>query len=185
MTSNPPQPMTLPMTFARRSTAAPSRAGRAFLAALAATAALAAIGGCASEPRGALLTYETTPLGATVYENGVALGVAPVTKAYPPVAGSADIRTPDVTAVWPSGAKSQPFFTILHVGDDRVATLVRPINAPNLAMDQANADKVAASNAADAQRRKDDAMRDLARMSGRCQAQMSGTGVKGAIDDCK
>ncbi len=139
------------------------------------------LGGCATEPRGAKLTYETSPLGATLYESGQPIGVAPQMRSYPAATSDAggQIRTPEVTAVWPSGAKTS-FYTFLKPGDDNVTTLTRPANAPNAQVDLENAKKYAS----DEERRKAAVLRDQARGSARCQAQMQG-GVPTAIDDCK
>lgn len=151
---------------------------RTALAALA--AATLALAGCATEPRGAKLTYETSPAGASLYEDGKAIGVAPQMRTYPSTAdASGQIRTPVVTAVWPSGAKAS-FWTFLKAGDDNVTTIARPANAPNLQADLDNAQKFAN----DEERRKAALLHDQARSSARCQAQMQG-GVPTAIDDCK
>jgi len=148
-------------------------------AAAAALALLAVVAGCATEPRGAKLTYETSPAGATIYQGGQSLGVAPVTHSYPATADGGQIRTPEVTAVWPSGAKTT-FWTFLKPGDDNVTTLARPANAPNLQADLDNAQKFASTE----ERLKAQQKRDQARGSARCQAQMQG-GVVAGIDDCK
>lgn len=151
---------------------------RATLAALAAAAL--ALAGCATEPRGAKLTYETSPAGATLYEGGQPIGTAPVMRSYPATtADGGQIRTPEVTAVWPSGAKAS-FWTFLKPGDDNVTTIARPAKAPNLQVDLDNAQKYAS----DEERRKAAVLRDQARSSARCQAQMQG-GAPTAIDDCK
>jgi hypothetical protein len=146
------------------------------LAALAAAAL--ALAGCATEPRGAKLTYETSPAGATLFENGQQIGIAPVMRSYGSVDANGQIRTPVVTAVWPSGAK-ESFWTFLKPGDDNTTTITRPAKAPNLQVDLDNAQKFAADEA----RRKAAALRDQARSSARCQAQMSGN-APGVIDDC-
>ena len=148
-------------------------------AAFAAVTAIAVLAGCATPPRGAKLTYETSPVGATLYEGGQSLGVAPVMRSYPGDAAGGSIRTPDVTAVWPSGAKTT-FWTYLKVGDDNVTTLSRPANAPNLQADLDNAQKYVSAE----QRLKSQQARDQARASARCQAQTQG-GVVAGIDDCK
>ena len=149
------------------------------LSRLAAIAAVAVLAGCATEPQGAKLTYETAPAGATIYEGTQSLGVAPVTHAYPGTADGGQIRTAEVTAVWPSGAKTT-FWTFLHPGDDNVTTLQRPANAPNLQADLDNAQKYASAE----ERLKEQQKRDQARASARCQAQTQG-GVVAGIDDCK
>ena len=149
------------------------------IATLAAAAALVALAGCATEPRGAKLTYETSPAGATLYEGDKSIGVAPQTRAYPGDAAGGQIRTPDVTAVWPSGAKTI-FYTFLKPGDDNITTLTRPANAPNLQADLDNAKAFVSAE----ERLKAGIARDQARASARCQAQQSG-GVVAGIDDCK
>ena len=137
------------------------------------------LSGCATEPRGGKLTYETSPPGATLYENGQSLGIAPVMRAYSAVDANGQIRTPEVTAVWPSGAKAS-FWTYLKPGDDNVTTISRPAKAPNAQVDLDNAQKYASDEA----RRTAALLRDQARASARCQAQMQG-GAPAAIDDCK
>jgi hypothetical protein len=154
---------------------------------LAAVASAALVAGCAAlPPTSGMLTYESAPLGATIYEGGKPLGVAPVTRTYPSDGKSPDIRTPEVTAMWPSGAKTT-FWTMIKVGDDRVTTMARPANAPNVAMDEANAQKYASESAADAARRKQQTQSDIARASARCQAQMSGNvgGGGPGVDACQ
>ena len=145
---------------------------------LAAVAAVAALAGCATAPTGAKLTYETSPGGATLYVGGQSLGVAPVTQSYPAAADGGQIRTPEVTAIWPSGAKTT-FWTFLKVGDDNVTTLARPANAPNLQVDLENAQKYASSE----ERLKAQQARDQKRQSARCLAQQQG-GVVAGVDDC-
>jgi len=142
-----------------------------------------ALSGCVEAPlkKGAMLTYETVPDGALLYEGGQSLGVAPVSRTYPGDGKSATIRTPDVTAVWPSGAK-EVYFTLLPVGEDRVATIERPKSAPGLQTDLDNAKKIAFSKERDAQRVKEDRARDMARNSQRCKDQMAKGMV--ATNDC-
>jgi len=152
---------------------------KALLSRLAAVTAFAVLAGCASVPQGAKLTYETSPLGATLYENGQSLGIAPVMRTYPGDAARGQIRTSEVTAVWPSGAKTT-FWTFLKPGDDNITTLTRPANAPNLQADLDNAQKYQT----EAERQKAMLLRDQARNSARCQAQQQ-SGVVAGIDDCK
>jgi len=149
-------------------------------AALAAfTVVVLGLAGCATEPRGARLTYQSSPAGATLYENGQPIGIAPQMRSYPAAdSGGGQIRTPEVTAVWPSGAKAS-FWTFLKPGDDNVTTIARPPKAPNLQVDLDNAQKYAS----DEERRKASALHDQARSSARCVAQMQGNAPK-AIDDC-
>ena len=143
---------------------------------------LLALAGCASGPGVALLTYETEPAGATLYEGGQSIGVAPQERRYAGDPQTGAVKTPEVTAVWPSGAKTT-FWTNLHVGDDRITTLTRPANAPNLAMDQENAARVTdEAKRADA-RAKADVMTGQARGSARCKAQQQSGHV--GVDDCQ
>ena len=150
------------------------------LATGASIAAIVVLAGCATAPRGAKLTYETSPAGATLYEGGQSLGVAPQMRSYPADASGGQIRTPEVTAVWPSGAKTT-FWTFLKPGDDNVTTLARPANAPNLQADLDNAKSYVSAE----ERLKAGLARDQARASARCQAQQSGGAVVAGIDDCK
>ena len=150
------------------------------LATFTTAAVVAILAGCATSPPGAKLTYETSPAGATLYEGGQALGVAPQMRAYPGDGKGGQIRTPEVTAVWPSGAKTT-FWTFLKVGDDNVTTLARPANAPNLQADLDNAKNYVSAE----ERLKAQLLRDQARSSARCQAQMSGGAATAGIDDCK
>ena len=143
-----------------------------------------ALTGCLTSPppNQALLTYETVPEGAVIFEGGQSVGVAPVTRTYAGDGKSDMIRTPEVTAVWPSGAKAT-FWTQLKVGSDRVATIDRPSNAPGLQADLDNAKKFAAAKDRDAQRAKDAIARDIARDSARCKDQMHKGNL--ATNDCQ
>lgn len=143
------------------------------------------VAGCADVParNEAMLTYESVPEGATLYEGGQALGVAPVARIYKGDGQGGQIRTPDVTALWPSGAKTV-FYTLLQPGDDRVATLERPAGAPGLQADLDNAKKYQAAKDQAERRAKEAAMRDEARMSARCQQQMQRGGTS-PIDNCQ
>jgi hypothetical protein len=152
---------------------------------LALCAAAALLAGCASAPAPrAMLTYQTVPEGAQLFEAGQPIGTEPVTRTYAAQGGAGTITTPDVVAVWPSGARTS-FFTILKVGDDRVATLQRPAGAPGQQADLDHAKKVLASRQTEAERIKREQLRDTARASARCKAQQSGTGNSAsATDDC-
>jgi hypothetical protein len=150
------------------------------------TAALAlglSLAGCANvpAPTEASLTYESKPLGATIFEGGQSLGVAPVTRTYKQQGTSATIRTPDVTAVWPSGAKSV-YYTLLPVGADLQATIERPAGAPGLQADLDNANQVVLASEREKQRNKDALARDMARNSQRCKDQMAKGNL--ATNDC-
>jgi hypothetical protein len=149
-----------------------------------AAALCAALAGCANAPMAneAMLTYETVPEGATIFEGGQSVGVAPVTRTYKGEANVATIKTPEVTALWPSGAKAT-FWTNLKVGGDQVATILRPSNAPGLQADLDNAKTFAAARQRDAQRSKDAIARDIARDSARCKDQMHKGNL--ATSDCQ
>lgn len=144
----------------------------------------AALAGCASGPvaPSAKLTYETTPEGAALYEGGQAIGTAPITRTYAGDGKSDTIRTPLVTAVWPSGAK-ESYYTLVPPGSDRVATIARPANAPGLQADLDNAKKFMAAKEQEARRIKEAQARDVARSSARCKAQQAGNS-KAVVDDC-
>ncbi len=141
--------------------------------------------GCAGAPtNNAQLTYETEPAGAQLFEAGQPIGAEPVTRTYVAKGTSDSITTPDVVAVWPSGAKTQ-FFTVLKVGSDRLATLKRPAGAPGLQVDLDHAKVVLAARRTEAERIKREQLRDTARASARCKAQQSGSSISGsATDEC-
>jgi hypothetical protein len=143
---------------------------------------LAALAGCAAAPTRAQLTYKTVPEGAELFENGKSIGVAPVTRTYDGDGKAPTITTPDVTAVWPSGAKTS-YFTYLNAGADLQATLERPSNAPNLQADLDHAKLVAANRQREAERLKALQKSDIARASDRCKAQQRGEG-QALADDC-
>lgn len=140
--------------------------------------------GCAttSVPQ-AMLTFETQPVGATLYEGGVAIGQEPVTRTYRGEPGAKTIRSPDVTAVWPSGAKAV-FWTVLRPGADEVALIERPAQAAGLDKDQAHAAQVTAVRLQAASREAQQIKKDAARNSARCQQQMQ-SGVGSPIDNCQ
>jgi type IV pilus biogenesis protein CpaD/CtpE len=146
--------------------------------------ALLALVGCASTPAPttALLTYETKPEGATLFEGGASIGVAPVTRTYTAQAGAATVRTPVVTAVWPSGAR-ETYYTLLPVGSDRVATIERPAAAAGLQADIDHGKRTALEREQAQKRSKDAALRDQKRDSERCRKQQSGES-KAVQDDC-
>lgn len=141
------------------------------------------LGACASPPRKALLTYESVPDGAQIFEGDKSLGMVPVTRTYDSDGTSASITTPDVRAVWPSGAQTI-YFTILPVGSDRVATLQRPPDAPGLQQDLEHAKQVAAARKRDAERAREFQQSDINRASARCRQEQA-QGTNGLADDCK
>jgi hypothetical protein len=147
-------------------------------------AAVAGLAACAAGPvaNTAMLTYETSPEGATLYEGGKSIGVAPVTRTYTGD-GKGDIRTPEVTAVWPSGAK-ESYYTFLALGADRNATIERPAKAAGLQVDLDNAKSFIAAKQAEAQKKREEAARELARGSARCKDQIARGGPKAGVDDC-
>lgn len=104
---------------------------RMFLSATSALALTVAFAGCAAPAPSnqGQLTYETSPEGAQLFEAGQAIGTAPVTRTYAGDGKSPQITTPEVTAVWPSGAKAI-FWTKIDVGSDRIATIERPARQP-------------------------------------------------------
>lgn len=150
------------------------------LALLAAVAA--AFTGCATTgPRTAMLTYDSKPAGATIYEGGKALGVAPVSRTYEFADGVNSIATPEVTAVWTSGAKAT-YWTNLPVRADLNATIDRPDGVPGLDKDIAAAGPIMEERAREAERLKEDNRRTMARDSARCRDQMQKGTV--ATSDC-
>ena len=144
----------------------------------------AVLAGCAAPGKSnqGMLTYETNPEGAQLFEAGQAIGTAPVTRTYTGDGKSPQIKTPEVTAVWPSGAKAS-FWTNIEFGSDRVTTIDRPAKAPNLQADLDNAAKFKLAREQEQRREKADALREQARNSARCKAQQSGQ-TKGVLDDC-
>lgn len=144
---------------------------------------LLALMGCASAPQVALLTYETEPPGAVLYEGGKSLGGEPVTRSYSLAEGAATVRTPEVTAVWPSGAKAT-FWTELRRGADDMALIQRPASAPGLDKDKAHAATVLEARRKGEQRNAQEVRSDMARQSTRCREQMA-TGVGAAVSNCQ
>lgn len=142
------------------------------------------LGACAgTPPTRAKLTYESVPDGAQIYEGDKSLGTVPVTRTYDGDGKSGTITTPDVRAVWPSGAQTT-FFTVLPLGSDRVATLQRPADAPGLQQDLEHAKLVTAARKQDAERRRQFEQTDINRASARCKQEQA-QGTQGLMDDCK
>ena len=142
------------------------------------------LGACAATPpRKAMLTYESVPDGAQIYEGDKLLGNVPVTRTYDGDGTSGTITTPDVRAVWPSGAQTT-YFTILPLGADRVATLQRPADAPGLQQDLEHAKQVTAARKQEAERRRQQQQTDINRASARCRQEQA-QGSQGLTDDCK
>jgi len=141
--------------------------------------------GCAAgpPPRKAMLTYESVPDGAQIYEGDKLLGTVPVTRTYEADPAAASITTPDVRAVWPSGAQTT-FFTILPLGADRVAKLERPADAPGLQQDLEQAKKVVIARRQEAERRRQEQQTQINQASARCHAEQA-QGTQGLADDCK
>jgi hypothetical protein len=145
---------------------------------------LAVLTGCAtSPPTTAVLTYRSVPDAAEIFEGGKSLGLAPVSRTYASDGKSSTIQTPDVKAVWPSGAETS-YFTILPVGSDLVATLERPANAPALQVDLDHAKTVAATRKREAEHVKASQLHDVATASARCKEEQA-QGGKGLTDDCR
>ncbi len=144
---------------------------------------VAGLAGCAAPgPKSAMLTYESSPEGATLMLGNETLGVAPLTRTYMAGATGGLIRTPDVVAVWPSGARAT-YWTQLRPGADEVATIERPTNAAGLDKDLANAAKYVAAKDQEARRLKEANLREQARASAKCQKQLK-SGQAPAIGDC-
>ena len=137
----------------------------------------------ATAPKSAMLTYESVPDGAEIFEGGKSLGAVPVTRTYQSDGKSSTIQTPDVRAVWPSGAWTS-FFTLLPVGSDRVGTLERPADAPGLQQDLEHAKQVADARKRAAARNREFQQTDINRASARCKQQQA-RGSNGLSDDCK
>jgi len=137
----------------------------------------------ATAPKSAMLTYESVPDGAEIFEGGKSLGAVPVTRTYQSDGKSSTIQTRDVRAVWPSGAWTT-FFTLLPVGSDRVATLKRPADAPGLQQDLEHAKQVADARKRAAARNREFQQTDINRASARCKQEQA-RGSNGLSDDCK
>jgi len=137
----------------------------------------------ATAPKSAMLTYESVPDGAEIFEGGKSLGAVPVTRTYQSDGKSSTIQTRDVRAVWPSGAWTT-FFTLLPVGSDRVATLERPEDAPGLQQDLEHAKQVADARKRAAARNREFQQTDINRASARCKQEQA-RGSNGLSDDCK
>lgn len=138
--------------------------------ALAAIAVLSgSLVGCATPASSnqAMLTYKTTPEGASLFEGNVNLGIAPQTRTYVGDGQNKTITTPVVTAVWPSGAKAT-FWTHLQAGDDRETDIQRPAKAAGLDLDLANAEKVRTSQLNKKQAENAEAAQDLRKNSNEC-----------------
>jgi hypothetical protein len=144
----------------------------------------ALLGACAATaPRNAMLTYQSVPDGAQIFEGDKSLGMVPVTRTYDSDGTSGSITTPDVRAVWPSGAQTT-YFTILPLGADRVATLERPADAPGLPQDLEHAKQVTAQRKRDAERMRAEQQSEINRASARCKQEQA-QGTQGLSDDCK
>ena len=145
-------------------------------------AGLLALSACADLARPTLLTYESDPPGAMLLEGGKEIGMAPQTRRYEGEdPNSALVRTPLVTAVWPSGAKTE-FWTELRRGADNVATLQRPDKAAGREQDEQYGAKVKAERDAEKARQKDALDREMKRDSARCKQQMQSGNL--ATNDC-
>jgi len=140
---------------------------------IAAALTAALLSGCAAPPQAdeAKLTYKSSPAGAKIYLGTTLLGTAPLMQTYP-AGGKPVFDTPLVTAVWASGAKAT-FWTQLKPGDDRETVIERPAGAPNLKVDMDEADRVTAESKTEADRLKEEALRDQKRNSAQCQTAMA------------
>ena len=166
------------MTFESRLMLGSARFG------LSALLTLAGLAGCATPPvpTSVVLTYDTKPEGATLFEGGQSIGVAPVTRSYAGDGKSLSVRTPLVTAVWPSGAK-ETFFANLPLGADHVAIIERPAAAAGLQTDLDHAKKIVLTAEQIKRRDTEAQLREQRRNSDRCRAQQSGAS-KAEQDDC-
>ena len=119
-----------------------SRRCGSFAAGMFAVFVLANCGGPGIAPDQIVVTVQTQPQGAMLYSNGAALGMAPQTWVYTADAQAQSagwMRTANVTAIWPSGAKAETSVTLLtHQGPQDVMIL-RPAEAPGLDVDEAHA----------------------------------------------
>ncbi len=96
-------------------------------------------------------TYRSHPPGASIYEGDVFWGVAPQKRIYQSLNGQRIVRTREVTAVWPSGARAI-YSTDLPVdGREFEATIHRPNNEPGIEKDWEWASSIERSNAAKAE----------------------------------
>ncbi|MES2153028.1 MAG: hypothetical protein V4508_24890 [Pseudomonadota bacterium] len=139
--------------------------------------------GCAAPPAArdeAMLTFETKPAGAVLYEGKLAIGTAPVTRTYKTNGKSSTITTPEVTAVWASGAKTS-FWTYVEAGADRVAVLERPAGAPNIEKDLAVAGEISAAKAEKEKNEARETTHEMTRNSAKCMTQRSKGSASG---DC-
>jgi len=153
------------------------------LSTLSAVILAALFAGCASTPSNqAMLTYESKPEGAMIYEGKTALGVAPVTRTYLFPENAKAVETPEVTAVWPSGAKAT-YWTNLPIHSDLQATIERPANAPGLEQDLANAQKIVEAKKREHSLEKQSLAHDIAHDSGTCRAAQQ-SGSLTAARDC-
>ena len=83
----------------------------------------------------AQLTYRTSPPGATIYEGELSWGLAPQTRLYRSITGTKIARTKEVTAVWPSGAKTTYFTDLPIDGRAFEVTISRPLDTPGIDKD--------------------------------------------------
>jgi hypothetical protein len=140
----------------KRAGSEPSRRFGSFVVLIFVVTVLANCGGPELAPQ-VLLTVQTDPQGAMLYSNGAALGMAPQTWVYiaDAQAQAGWIRTANVTAVWPSGAKTETSVTLVMHRGPQFVTISRPLNAPGLDVDMAHALKLqqikTAPDGADAQ----------------------------------
>lgn len=119
----------------------------------------------------AMLTYETKPEGAQLFQGKVALGQAPLTQTYRGELNAKDITTPEVTAVWPSGAKAS-FWTRLPPRADDVAVITRPANAAGLDKDLAFEAQLVEARRKDERDKAERLRLERAMNSPECRAQM-------------
>ena len=152
------QPFARQLTMKKRAGSAFSRGCRSFAVLIFAVTVLDRCGAPGVASNQVLLTVQTEPQGAMLYSNGAALGMAPQTWVYTPDAqGQAAgwIQAANVTAIWPSGAKTETSVRLVMHQGPQVITMSRPPDAPGLDVDMAHAVKLqqtkTAQDGADAQ----------------------------------
>lgn len=115
-------------------------------------ASVFALCSCASIPSDqSSMTYRTHPPGASIYEGGAFVGVAPQKRLYRSLTGSKVGRTPEITVVWPSGAKATYYTDLPFDGREFEVTIQRPNGEPGIERDWEWASSIERSNAAKAE----------------------------------
>ena len=97
------------------------------------------------------MTYRSHPPGASIYEGGAFVGIAPQKRSYRSLTGSKEGRTPEITVVWPSGAKATYYTDLPLDGREFEVTIQRPTGEPGIERDWEWASSIERSNAAKAE----------------------------------